>query len=80
MTSNKWTLPYKQGENNYLIRYAPQLMANGKYAAKLIIALDYRSGISERPIGIKNNPEFDTELEAAQQGLKAGMEWVRDHG
>ena len=36
--------------------------------------------VRERPMGIKDNLEFDDEYEAAQLGLKAGLEWVRDFG
>ena len=80
MSTQKWSQPCKQGENQYVIHYSPQLLPNGKYASKLLIAHHFGSGVEEQSIGIKNNPEFITELEAANYGLKAGLEWVRDNG
>ncbi len=55
-------------------------MANGKFASKLLIAEHLSGEVRERPMGIKDNLEFDDEYEAAQLGLKARLEWVRDFG
>lgn len=80
MSTQKWSQPCKQGDNQYVIHYSPQLLSNGKYAPKLIIAHHFGSGVEEKSVGIINNPEFETELDAASLGLKAGLEWVRDNG
>lgn len=75
----KWLQPYQQDGKQYVIHYAPQKMANGKFASKLLIAEHLGSEVRECPVGIKDNLEFNDEHEAAQLGLKAGLEWIRDH-
>ena len=74
MASQKWSKPYKKNDNQYVIHHTPQLMQNGKFAAKLLIAHHIGSEVIEASIGIKDNLEFETEQAAAEHGLKAGME------
>ena len=80
MEQKKWSQPCQKDGTRYVINYAPQKMANGKFASKLLIAEHLSREVRERPMGIKDNLEFDDEYEAAQLGLKAGLEWVRDFG
>lgn len=65
---------------NYVIHFDPQLMADGTYAPKVIIAQHLNDMVEEFPIGVKGNPTFPTEQEAAKAGLLAGSQWVSDLG
>lgn len=76
----KWSESLNKNDEAYVIHHTPQLMGNGKFASKLVIARHYPDRIEEFQVSLIGNPEFDTEIEAAALGLKAGKEWVRDLG
>ncbi|OWF65075.1 hypothetical protein B6A14_04490 [Polynucleobacter hirudinilacicola] len=77
---SKWSQSVKKDDEVYVLHHTPQLMGNGKFASKLVIARHYPDRIEEFQVPLIGNPEFETEIEAAELGLKAGKEWVRDLG
>ncbi len=65
---------------NYVIHFDPQPMADGTFAARVLMARHLPDMVEEFEVKVKGNPTFATEQEAAKAGLLAGSQWVTDLG
>ena len=55
-------------------------MADDLYCANLVIAHHKPDQVVEFKVALKEATLFNSEEDAAELGLKAGLEWVRDNG
>lgn len=66
-----WSEVYK----DYKLICNPQLMTDGRFAAKLLIQKDLRSELQEFIVGVKPDV-YDSEEDAANASRIAGRQWI----
>jgi hypothetical protein len=59
----------------YKLICTPQLLADGRYGARLLIQIDMRSEVQEVKVGVKPDV-YNSEEDAANASRIAGRQWV----
>ena len=77
---SKWTETVNKDGIAYTVHYAPQKTVSGKYTARVFISKEVLHRLNKFPVFVPNVLEFETDVEAAGIGLKAGLNWIADHG
>lgn len=77
---NKFSKSIKKGDKSFTIHFKPQAMANGSFSSRLVISENHLSHTNEILVPLKGNLYFNTQDEAAQAALEAGLEWIKDLG
>ena len=76
----KWIQAVNKDGIAYKVHYAPQRTTTGNYTARVLISKEVLHRLNQFPVSVPKFVEFETELEAAGMGLKAGLNWIADHG
>lgn len=70
---------WSEGYKGYKLICTPQLLADGRFGAKLLIQKNLLSEMQEFPIGVMPDV-YSSEEDAANASRIAGRQWVDDQG